>query len=700
MVGDYVKKHAIKEGRQPDHVDKEKQNCTERKETTPTDKDTVHKDLPRTQMEAEQPKKATPDSVKQEKERAQAIAGREAATPVTQPSQPEPAQHSQATKNTLSAHAAPFAPRGGSSGNLGYHPDMPVIKTLHYEGPFSPAYGYTKSAGVSFQTPMKSAQEAEPSMAQTPTYWTPQQSYANAEVCSLAKVVVEQCSASRLPPPEPSKFSGDPMQYNLWRRALDLMVENKGLTSRDKLYYLQRYVTGAAEECVDGFSREESEASYTEALHRLETRFGDSFHIAKGYKKKLREWPKIAKNDAKALQKFADYLKQCESVKKRNTSMRILDEAEMNSEMLLKLPEGLVRSWSRDVYNYKRATMTFPPFEEFVRFVEKEASMATDPVIEEALKSTSQRFEKKVKEHVQSFATEAAIEIEKTPVEGSPSKEGMSPGDKPAFPKRPCFNCKSYDHYLNDCPNYLEKTLEDRKKYAESNQLCFACLNQRHIAKNCKHRKRCKTCNKLHPTALHDPSWKRESEKEHVSLISSNSERGKRCTMIVPVFISHKDRTGEEVLIYALLDTQSDATFVTANVCRQLGEEGVPTHLRLSTLSAKRKALSCNKVTGLQVRGFNSSTHVPIHAAFTQEAIPTNREDIPTAEVVNDRFPHLQELADQLMPKSNSEVGLLIGNDHPAAFKPKEFLTATDQDAFGWRTELGWGIMGVSDCPA
>ena len=51
--------------------------------------------------------------------------------------------------------------------------------------------------------------------------------------------------------------------------------------------------------------------------------------------------------------------------------------------------------------------------------------------------------------------------------------------------------------------------------------------------------------------------------------------------MILPVYVSY---TGKEELVYALLDTQSDSTFISAETCTALGATG--TDVSTTTINA------------------------------------------------------------------------------------------------------------------
>ena len=116
--------------------------------------------------------------------------------------------------------------------------------------------------------------------------------------------------------------------------------------------------------------------------------------------------------------------------------------------------------------------------------------------------------------------------------------------------------------------------------------------------------------------------------------------------------------------------------------------------LRLSTMHAENKVVDSSKIQGLMVRGYNSSSKLPLPSAFARNIMPANRSHIPTPETAR-KWPHLQGIADELMPLSDSEVGLLIRYNCAHALVPRDMIAPIDNGPFGQRTDLGWFIVGI-----
>ena len=74
----------------------------------------------------------------------------------------------------------------------------------------------------------------------------------------------------------------------------------------------------------------------------------------------------------------------------------------------------------------------------------------------------------------------------------------------------------------------------------------------------------------------------------------------------MPVWVSHESDPQRETLVYALLDTQSDTSFILDSTCHALAVEGVRSELLLSTMSAKNQVIETSRIDGLRVRGHDS----------------------------------------------------------------------------------------------
>ncbi|XP_070564485.1 uncharacterized protein [Ptychodera flava] len=250
------------------------------------------------------------------------------------------------------------------------------------------------------------------------------------------------------------------------------------------------------------------------------------------------------------------------------------------------------------------------------------------------------------------------------------------------------------------CLEFEKGWLEEKKKYIQENRVCFSCLKRGHNSRECRQKLKCEKCKKRHPTSLHDDSkdQKPPNETSEASAVSCKAELGdsKGTSMIVPVWVSTKESPSKEVLTYALLDTQSDSTFILEDIAKSVSSECQPVRLKLSTMSSASSIIDLKVISNLIVRGMSSSTRIDIPQSCTRDFIPTDRSHIPPSSTAK-RWSHLHRIAHELPPLQSCEVGLLIGYNCPQALAPRETIIGKGDEPYAVKNDLGWSIVGYED---
>jgi len=269
-----------------------------------------------------------------------------------------------------------------------------------------------------------------------------------------------------------------------------------------------------------------------------------------------------------------------------------------------------------------------------------------------------------------------------------------------------CSFCKRTDHLLNACIKFKAETRENKLNFVKENRLCFGCLRKGHMSSDCKRRLTCAICNKNHATCLHEERHPKtpEEKKRREEQESANVRKTTSCTsqgassantsMIVPVWLSSLSKPNKEV--YTILDTQSNATFILKETCDELDAETQPTMLRLSTITSQDSLVDSQRVSSLQVRGYNSDVKIHILVAFTSTSFPAEEEHIPIKATAKN-WEHLRPIESKMQDLFDCNVGLLIGYDCSQALTPREVLAGGNNEPYGIKTDLGWSIVGGSD---
>ena len=512
----------------------------------------------------------------------------------------------------------------------------------------------------------------------------------------FADCLASSLGASKLPPNEPAFFSGDPLEYKDWELSFNSLIEGKGLSDMEKLHYLKRYVKGQAKECVSGYFLYQSGDAYQKAKEQLRARYGNVFDVARAFRAKLEQWPKIGNKDAEALQNYADFLKQCLAAKETVSELRILDDNQENEKMSRKLPDWLKLRWGRTLVEYKRAHSSYPDFKQFVTFVTDEAEIMTEPLLQYNSTTTQSQGQKPANPKAKVVHTHA------TTMEQSNN----------------CLNCETDTHDTSECRRLLAKSYDDRVQFIRDKRLCFSCLLYGHRSKECTDKVRCKTCNRMHATILHrehEKSSQKEQKTDEKAQVDNNQSTlsdsenrinckavksqgsGRLLSMVVPVYISAAV-TGPEKLVYALLDTQSDACFVTTEIAEAIQAKAKKEKVTISTLHGETTK-DVNKFCSLKIKGYkmNSSTTID---AYQQESIPYKREQIPASNHAEE-YAHLKVIAHELPPALDIPVGLLLGINCSEALAPLESLLGNSGQPYAIKTMFGWTLCGgnISNSP-
>lgn len=576
---------------------------------------------------------------------------------------------------------------------------------------------------------------------------------------SMSSPLPESCladviSRSRLPVQEPSVFSGDPLDFPLWKASFTLLIEKQNISSQEKLLYLRRYVSGKAKEAIDMYFLLEGDDAYDKAFSELKQRFGTSFVTARAFREKLNSWSVIKPKDYLGLRDFADFMKQCLVAKDALGQLDILDDSEFQANILDKLPGWLSLRWKRKAVDIRDSRGRYPNFKELTNFVVLEARVASDPMFAQR-SSLSSGASTGISYSKTKAANQSLSTIE---VDGRHEKteSGEGPGASNKFLKK-CLLCEE-DHYLTQCGQFRKMSVEQRQGLVWENKLCLRCAASSHLASKCRFKVRCH-CGSTHHETLHgikapirrdrkpytpttktstmsaspgvnsvcttcaaqfassengpvlqksdsattnpDLATKSSGFSSHVvSNSDSKIHSPPTTTMIVPVFVSSEDNPLQEVETYALLDTMSSLSFISESVSERLRVKGASTSLPLNTMTSKSQSMKCQQISGLRVRPKDSARGLmfsKLPPVYTTSCLNINPKTVPTCATAS-KYPHLAHLSSKLPEYDpNLGAGLLLGYDCPDLLMP---LTVIQGSPYAIETKLGWSIVGGVALPA
>lgn len=528
----------------------------------------------------------------------------------------------------------------------------------------------------------------------------------------LATTLSEALKQNSLPKLELSIFSDDCLEFQRWLVSFEKIIEDSTVDPVKRLHYLLQYTSGNAKVLVSGYAINQSEESYKAAKAELVKEFGNPYAVARAYLKRIESWKSIPVSDVTGLKTFSAFLKSCRGSMPSLKHLQQLDTDLYLQKIVTKLSLPLQNNWRKYVDSLEQSGKEIN-FAELVEFVDREARVAKHPVFSfEALQDCEGkgRIAGDSKGQVASRQSTKAVLV--TTVASTDNTRGAEVYNGQQSDGYSCPKCtKSHD--LDVCPEYLNLSVENRRKFLISKRLCFGCYNHissNHDVRSCRRRRKCGECGKSHPTGLHryqpvQPSGQMDviesipvEDETAVKLPSyaTTTQESSIAVSIVLVKVRHASSPCREVITYAALDSMSSASFVSDDICRQLSVHGETTEITVKTMNNERRQVT-EVITGLQVSPVNGNDSVSLLKAYTQETIPVGTDEIPSLDIIKS-WPHISHLTAQLEPRNpDLQVGLLIGANCPKALEPREVIPSQGAGPFAVKTLLGWSISGPTN---
>ena len=260
-----------------------------------------------------------------------------------------------------------------------------------------------------------------------------------------------------------------------------------------------------------------------------------------------------------------------------------------------------------------------------------------------------------------------------------------------------CVVCQQ-THDIQHCEQFTALTVNERAAFAGREWLCFNCLARGHVSRRCPSDARCRTghCGGRHHTLLHNSGrvFPRDdagrvpasTDAKHVGTAAAEP-RSQVLLQVIPVTVHGP--AGSHT-INALLDSGSQVTLVTDDLCDRLGISGPTDQLVLRTVNGSERLQSRRVNFSVQAAGNGREGHAIRNAQTTPTLNVTIQPvDWPTEK---SNWPHLADLP---LPRVTSgTVDLLLGADSCHLIVPREVIEGPAGTPSAVRTLLGWTVTG------
>ena len=408
----------------------------------------------------------------------------------------------------------------------------------------------------------------------------------------LNSQLINQQRSFHLPVKEPPIFSGNPFKYPAFITAFDAIITANVTANRDRLFFLEKFTSGKANDSIKGFLAARSDTVYREARKLLDQCYGNPVIVAESFKYSLRNWRQINEGDSKELKDFSDFLIRCQEAMKAMKSMTELDSSQVLLSLSAKLPSYSGVKWCRFTHEEQMKRECPIRFKDFVQFVKLEAELANDLLFspdalkKERKKGSGEQRDRSARPRCQNYGSNTGQSFVSS---ATPMKSRQINQTTPTSTQLPpCSICMG-NHPVAKCIKLSSASLDEKYDIVWSKRLCFRCLKPAHLSRDCQSRSNCRDCNKRHHTLLHGVNLTNKTGQIHsqdgireVKTSHPNSAaatvNASSVSLTLPgesavitnskicQSLSHRDHPRKEIKVYALLDDASDTTFVTNQV--------------------------------------------------------------------------------------------------------------------------------------
>ncbi|VEN35931.1 unnamed protein product, partial [Callosobruchus maculatus] len=272
----------------------------------------------------------------------------------------------------------------------------------------------------------------------------------------------------------------------------------------------------------------------------------------------------------------------------------------------------------------------------------------------------------------------------------SGSSRGFLARDNNSSSKPKCHFCGN-DHYIQNCTNFLKLSETEKHEKAISLKLCLNCLRPGHGVKDC-HRGTCRKCSQRHHTLLH-----KEKNNESKSEVEEKAQTSTACSACVSdthvllstAYVQVSDDEGNSCTVRAILDSGSQSSYISQDICKRLHFNSVKTNVTVLGLNKSSSCVEAKCYVTMQ------SLHTNFKVNLWCFVLPQITERLPSIPIntTDLKIPKNIKLADPsfFMPE---KVELLIGADLFWSLICIGQISLGPNKPLLQKTKLGWVVSG------
>ncbi|XP_039746104.1 uncharacterized protein LOC120623888 [Pararge aegeria] len=480
-------------------------------------------------------------------------------------------------------------------------------------------------------------------------------------------------SAVKLPKITIPAFSG---LYTEWLSFRDLFKSlihgNEALDNVQKLHYLKGHLTGEAEQLVRHIPI--TNDTYIQCWTLLESRYNNKQYLANSILKRFFSHKNVTSESSTSIKLLLDGT---------NDMLNGLSNLEIDTSswdiIVIYIVSQKLDSESRKLWEIRvsECSNKLPTINNFTEFLEHRFR-SLEFLDTKATKQTIAR----------SYVCQDSVKVTES--------------------------CKYCDecHKIYNCKKFSQLSVDARREFVRSNSLCFNCLSNFHSAFSCRLSARCRLCHKKHHSLLHPLNPNPQSsdqgtqsddqvvdsmaatlstspQSEATNVVSCFSNiRGQ--ALLATAMIKAESKAGSTLVLRALLDQGSQASFITESAVQLLGLKKMPIKVDISRLGDEG-SMPCKSMVSIKIQSRLDSSFVIEIQAYVLKKLTSFLPEKNIVKLIS-TLPAL-ELADPFFGTPN-KIDMVLSVGVYSKILLEGLIKGPPGTPIAQKTRLGWILSG------
>ena len=416
---------------------------------------------------------------------------------------------------------------------------------------------------------------------------------------------------------------------------------------------------------------------YDEAWNTLQRKFGQPHHIVSSQLAKIQNFSQVRFNDLSALVELADTVSTFVNILQQFGYSNDLFSSSNLDVAVNKLPLDTKRRWFAYIESPSKVSR-IPNLVEFNNWLQEE-SQVHERLIQ--CSPTTSKFDSQTAKFGKRSDFKKSSKSSESTFSSNDSKEKTE------------VKCpiEGGNHRIWNCEKFKNMKIDDRYNVAKDNKLCFCCLADNHLGKDCPRKRKCgiDNCEKFHNKFLH---YKKKTDTSkpptEVTNLTSNAEPVRGLMQIARVRIFGSEGQFENTL--AACDTGSTQTWVDDQLLKKLDLDAETVSLNVTGIHGTKTTpcQTAHAAIGPANCVESKAKLIKIHSQSSLE-IGTN---VYNVQEMKHKYPYLKCV--NFKEIDLKKVNIILGQNAYELIRPLEYKNGGVNKPWAVKLPLGWTVSG------